>query len=174
LAARTREAEAMKFSIRLAKATLGSLLFLACIVGSTGSTAATGHVLPKHPQYVPGLGEFMGGIQLRHAKLWFAGQAQNWPLASYELDEILEAFDDIAIYQPQIDNKPAKQLIDTTVGKPLERLKSSISSKDAAGFVTAFDSLSQACSACHASAHHDFIVIQRPESIPLTNQRFSP
>ena len=31
--------------------------------------------------YKPGLGEFMTGIQMHHAKLWFAGQNQNWQLA---------------------------------------------------------------------------------------------
>jgi hypothetical protein len=41
-------------------------------------------------QYVPGLGEFMSATQVRHAKLWFAGDAKNWELASFELDEITE------------------------------------------------------------------------------------
>ncbi|HVX51453.1 MAG TPA: hypothetical protein VHB48_14915, partial [Chitinophagaceae bacterium] len=31
--------------------------------------------------YKPGLGEFMGGIQMHHAKLYFAGQSGNWKLA---------------------------------------------------------------------------------------------
>ena len=31
--------------------------------------------------YKPGLGEFMFNIQVHHAKLWFAGQNQNWKLA---------------------------------------------------------------------------------------------
>src|SRR5690348_11640756 len=45
--------------------------------------------------YKPGLGEFMSGIQVHHAKLWFAGQNQNWELADFELHEIMEALDDI-------------------------------------------------------------------------------
>src|ERR1700746_2670892 len=45
--------------------------------------------------YRPGLGEFMLAIQLHHAKLWFAGQNQNWPLADFEVHEILESLDDI-------------------------------------------------------------------------------
>src|SRR3954470_12741667 len=52
--------------------------------GSTGSDA-----------YAPGLGEIMSLQQMRHAKLYFAGQAENWDLAAYELDEIGEGFDDV-------------------------------------------------------------------------------
>ncbi len=31
--------------------------------------------------YKPGLGEFMSGVQVHHAKLWFAGKNNNWKLA---------------------------------------------------------------------------------------------
>ena len=48
--------------------------------------------------YKPGLGEFMSGIQVHHEKLWFAGTAQNWRLADFEIHEIMEAVDDIKTY----------------------------------------------------------------------------
>ncbi len=38
----------------------------------------------------PGLGELMLGIQVHHNKLWFAGREENWPLAQFEHDEIME------------------------------------------------------------------------------------
>jgi hypothetical protein len=38
--------------------------------------------------YRPPLGDIMGKIQLRHIKLWFAGKARNWELATYEVNEI--------------------------------------------------------------------------------------
>lgn len=59
---------------------------------------------PSAPQanasqpYVIGLGEIMGLTQMRHAKLWFAGEAGNWPLSAYELDELKEGFDDAVTY----------------------------------------------------------------------------
>jgi hypothetical protein len=37
---------------------------------------------PATPAYTPGLGEIMTLTQMRHAKLWFAGQAGNWSLAT--------------------------------------------------------------------------------------------
>ena len=56
--------------------------------------------------YVPGLGEMMSLQQMRHAKLWFAGQAQNWELASYEIDELGEGFDDVVKFHPTHKDSP--------------------------------------------------------------------
>src|SRR5262249_32601960 len=55
---------------------------------------------PSTPAYTPGLGEIMTLTQMRHSKLWFAGEAANWPLASYELDELHEGMDDAATFHP--------------------------------------------------------------------------
>ncbi|HMC85687.1 MAG TPA: hypothetical protein VKI61_09180, partial [Chitinophagaceae bacterium] len=48
--------------------------------------------------YKPGLGEFMSSIQIHHAKLWFAGENQNWQLAEFEIGEIKEALEGIPVY----------------------------------------------------------------------------
>ena len=53
---------------------------------------------PATPPFTPGLGEIMTMTQMRHAKLWFAGTAGNWPLASYELDELDEGMQDAATF----------------------------------------------------------------------------
>jgi|SRR5262249_14370917 len=47
--------------------------------------------------YLPGLGEFMGRIQVDHAKLWLAGEARNWELADYQLSELKEVFSDVQV-----------------------------------------------------------------------------
>src|ERR1700733_5692457 len=57
--------------------------------------------------YRPGLGEFMLGIQLHHAKLWFAGQNKNWELADFGVNEIADSLDDIKKYctdRPEVKN----------------------------------------------------------------------
>ena len=38
--------------------------------------------------YFPRIGDIMILMQIRHAKLWFAGNARNWELADFELDEL--------------------------------------------------------------------------------------
>lgn len=122
--------------------------------------------------YVPGLGEFMAAIQLRHAKLWFAGKAKNWQLAAYELDELREVFEDAAKYQPEFKGKPIAELIGQVTNEPMASLEKAIRTKDATGFAKALDQLSAACTSCHQSTGYGFISIQRPVSPPLTNQRF--
>src|SRR5262252_11185565 len=61
---------------------------------------------PANEAYAPGLGELMSLQQMRHTKLWFAGQAGNWDLAAYELDELGEGFDDIVKYHPTHKDSP--------------------------------------------------------------------
>ena len=36
--------------------------------------------------YVPSLSEIMQIVQLKHIKVWQAGAAQNWRLATFEVD----------------------------------------------------------------------------------------
>ena len=53
-------------------------------------------------------------------------------------------------------------------------LAKTIVARDQAKFAAAFDALSAACNGCHQSAKHGFIVIQRPTSLPYSNQSFAP
>jgi hypothetical protein len=43
----------------------------------------------------------MSSIQVHHAKLWFAGQNQNWELADFEMHEIAGIDDAIKEYQSE-------------------------------------------------------------------------
>ena len=55
-------------------------------------------------KYVPGLGEIMGQIAMRHTKLWYAGAAQNWELAAYEIKELEEGFEDAGKFHPTLEH----------------------------------------------------------------------
>lgn len=123
--------------------------------------------------YVPGLGEMMGAIQLRHAKLWYAGKVRNWELADYELGEIKEAFVDAATYQPVFKGRPVAEMLQPITNDAIVSVEKAIEAKNAAQFSKAFDHLSNACNTCHKSAGYGFISIQRPTTEPLTNQRFA-
>src|SRR3954449_10698277 len=71
---------------------------------------------PQEP-FTPGLGEIMTLQQMRHLKLWFAGQAGNWPLADYELDELKEGFEDIVKYFPTKDEVPTGTMASAIIEK---------------------------------------------------------
>ena len=117
--------------------------------------------------YQPSLGEFMALQQMRHIKLWFAGHAGNWPLADYEIGELQGGFDEVS-------QLLGGDIVEQHVGAPLAALQKAVDGKDSAAFAGAFDSLSAGCNACHQTLDHGFIVIQRPVSLPYSDQVFAP
>jgi cytochrome c553 len=131
----------------------------------------------KKSAYHPELGEQMLGIQIRHARLWFAGRAQNWTLAAFELQELKEAFDAVveqnpehAIFQPQ----RLADILPALTKQPLLALRDAIDHGSKAEFERAYDGLSAACTGCHHVAGNDFLVIQRPTAPMLDNLRTAP
>jgi hypothetical protein len=129
---------------------------------------------PAKEPYAPGLGEFMTATQLRHAKLWFAGKANNWDLAAYEIDEITEGLEDAEKQVPTHDGIPVADMIKANIDPAVEELRKAVGAKSSTKFVVAFDKLTNACNTCHAGANKQFIRIQRPISSPLSNQKFAP
>jgi hypothetical protein len=129
---------------------------------------------PGSEPYVPGFGEFMSATQVRHAKLWFAGDARNWDLAVFELDEIKEGLEDATRLHPTHEGIPVADMIKANLDAPLSGLAKAIEAKDKNGFTRAFDVLTAACNACHAAAAHAFIKIKRPTAPPVSNQDFAP
>src|SRR5436853_5426089 len=92
----------------------------ACSPSNAPSGAASA---PAEP-YAPGLGEMMSLQQMRHVKLWFAGDAGNWELAAYELDELGEGFDDIVKFHPTHKDSPVapKDAVPRMMNQPLNDL----------------------------------------------------
>jgi len=111
---------------------------------------------------------------MRHVKLWFAGQAANWPLADYELDELGEGFDDVVALHPTHKDSPVapKDAIPRIMTAPLAAMRDAIAKKDAAAFAQAYDGLTAACNSCHQATNFGFNVVQRPASNPYPSQAF--
>ncbi len=142
---------------------------------ASAQTASPAQVAtPTTAGYLPGLGEIMASQQMRHAKLWLAGRNRNWALASYELDELREGFEDASKFQPVYDEVPVAALIAKFTPEPLEALRKSAAAQNPAQFARSFDQLTAACNACHRAANHGFIVITRPTPPAFTNQVFAP
>jgi len=147
-------------------------LFSACGQHEQGNQHIQAQVdslrLKLENSYKPGLGEFMLGIQVHHAKLWFAGKAGNWPLADFEAKEIHETLDDIRSYctdRPELAYLPM-------ITAPLDSLESAISNKDFIRFQRGFNLLTITCNNCHQITKHAFNVIQVPVTPPFSNQDF--
>jgi hypothetical protein len=128
------------------------------------------------PVYTPGLGEIMTLTQMRHTKLWFAGHAENWPLASYEMDELKEGLEDAVTFHPAHKDSPLPipDLIDKIMTVPVKNLGEAVAAKDPKQFTAAFDDLTAACNQCHMAANFGFNIVTRPTANPYTNQNFQP
>lgn len=148
------------------------VLFLSCNERSDNNKQLQAHVdsLEKKlaNSYKPGLGEFMTGIQVHHAKLWFAGENENWQLADFELHEITEALDDIKSFNADRPEVKSLQMIYA----PLDSLNKSLQQKDLSSFKSNFVLLTTTCNNCHRDTDHGFNVIKIPETPPFSNQDF--
>ena len=103
--------------------------------------------------YTPGLVEFMMHVQSHHAKLWLAGNARNWDLADYQVDELKELIEDIAKRIPEYKGTPVGKMIESTTMPPIGEIEGAIKARDSGKFAAAFDRLTAACNVCHEGRH---------------------
>jgi hypothetical protein len=150
------------------------LVFTACSQSGGSGAATQAEVDSLKTQlaqtYRPGLGEFMMGIQVHHAKIWFAGKNKNWPLADFEVGEIKETLEDVKKYctdRPEIKSLPI-------IYPALDSLSNAIKAKDPKRFEKNFMFLTASCNSCHKSTNHGFNVIKTPDTPPITNQVYQP
>lgn len=118
--------------------------------------------------YKPGFGEFMGNIQMHHAKLWFAGENQNWALADFEINEIKENLEGIEKYCSERTETKSIGMINSAI----DSLSSSILKKDEKLFRKNYTNLTNSCNRCHQSTNHEYNVIVIPKNPPFSNQDF--
>jgi hypothetical protein len=118
--------------------------------------------------YKPGFGEFMSGVQVHHAKLWFAGQNQNWKLADFEINEMIEALSGIKKFCA--DRAETKNI--DMIDPPIDSINLAIKQKSTSRFKNSYFLLTNTCNRCHQITSHEFNVIKIPESPPFNNQDY--
>jgi hypothetical protein len=160
-------------SLRKKYKSIGALVLAALaipvIMTSFGLAQPGAFSLPNE-EYIPHLGEIMSAIQARHVKLWYAGKAANWDLATFELRQLKSNLADAARLYTGI---PVSNV--TTMAIPMQSLEDAIAAKDIKRFSKTFSEVTEACNGCHVSMERPFIVIHTPtEQQPLGDQWFSP
>jgi mono/diheme cytochrome c family protein len=151
---------------------LAVLLPLAALAQSPPPAAEEGQAAAK--SYVPGIEQFMNVIQNEHAKLWYAGSAQNWELAAYQLGEIKEIMSDVEDLYPTFKNLPLGKMLDAVITGQIVEVEKALDAKDSKAFAAGYDKLTEACNSCHQATGNGFIVIQRPSGPAFPNQNFAP
>lgn len=130
---------------------------------------------PAPVPYAPSFGDLMTmAVQPRHTKLGLAGEARNWTYATYELNELRNAFARIARTIPVYRTANTAALFTAMTQEPIAALSAAITARDAAKFRTAYARLTAACNACHVGLDHSAIVIRTPNRAEFPDQRFTP
>ena len=153
---------------------LGAVIFFSCNRPAANTQALEKRIdsLEKKlaTSYTPGLGEFMSSIQVHHAKLWFAGQAQNWELADFEIAEIKESLEDIPVF---CANRPETAKLGMIL-PAIDSISKAINTKKPQLFKSGFVLLTASCNNCHQATGHGFNNIIIPANPPFSNQAFVP
>ncbi|MCS7020120.1 MAG: hypothetical protein RMJ87_13985 [Cytophagales bacterium] len=128
----------------------------------------------ENKQYIPHLGWAMVQVQVYHAKLYFAGAAQNWKLADYYVHELEEALEDVEQLHPEHEGVKVAELVKAMALPEVENVAKAVEQQDAVAFSAAFEKLTHSCNQCHQAAGKAIIRIKIPQNAGLPNQDFIP
>ena len=78
--------------------------------------------------------------------LWFAGEAENWDMAHYQIIEMVEIQETGETTRPA--RAPALKSFESSFLDPLDK---AIEAKDKTQFETAYTAAIQGCNSCHGS-----------------------
>jgi mono/diheme cytochrome c family protein len=130
---------------------------------------------PSAVPVVMTMGDLMNTlVQPRHEKLGLAGQAQNWPLAKYALEQLRAALANVASAKPKFAGFPVGELVDLALTPPFNAVDAAIKQQDAQKFATAYAQVTQGCNACHIELNHAYVVIKAPDASAFPDQDFAP
>ncbi|MCG3197045.1 MAG: hypothetical protein GHCLOJNM_01528 [bacterium] len=128
---------------------------------------------------LPGQSHAMMDVAYHFANLWFAAQAENWPLADFYLRETLSHLK-WAVRIIPIRKDPEGNDVD--LGGILESIETThfvwmsdaIAKKEKVRFDEVYRLTVEACHACHKASGKPYLRPQMPEAPPEKMIRFSP
>ena len=110
-------------------------------------------------------------------KAWLAGEAGNWPLATFYAHELEETAERI-VDGGHVDDGVDVSAIAAEVALPrAQALHAAAEAGDAARFEVAYGLLIDGCNSCHKRSGHRFIAIQEPDAAApgaYPSQDFAP
>lgn len=147
--------------------------FTATIVALQDSIASLQATVNTLKDEAPGLGEYMTTFQLHMGKLWFAGQASNWGLAQYELDELAETMDAAEALHAIRNKVNTASVIQSVRETQIPLVQEALHRKNRRKFFSAYNQTLETCNSCHRSVGYGFIHITKPLGPPVTNQSWN-
>jgi hypothetical protein len=110
--------------------------------------------------------------------LWFAAQAENWPLAQFYLSETkvrlrwaMRITPVRKISTGDMELTPIATALETG---PLAAVEQAIAAHDNAGFVAGYTAMMHGCQGCHEAIEKPFLQLQIPMMPAEAMIRFTP
>jgi hypothetical protein len=148
-------------------------LLLAVIVVSGGGLRCQ-HAAPPRPQPpaeppVPHFGDIMSEVGRRFELLGRAAKANRWELATYELGELKEAFDDVpkATLPEGIGEANIKGLAEAFVATHPPELDAALKAHQWTALSGAYQRAAETCNGCHKAARRGFIEVPGEPGVPV-------
>jgi hypothetical protein len=113
-------------------------------------------------------------VQPRHMKLYYAGQAKNWQLAAFQINELRGALARIGRTIPNYRNINVDTAVASIFADKLKAVDAAVKAADLAQFNAAYGEMTAACNDCHKGMEHAFLVIKVPDSGNFPDQEFRP
>jgi hypothetical protein len=127
---------------------------------------------------VPDQSHVMKDVAYHFSNLWFAGQAQNWPLARFYLDETRSHLKWAVRVRPvrrtaagEVDLRNVLDGIDRSL---LSSVQKTIDARDLAAFSKAYRDTLSGCYACHQASEKPYLRPHVPEAPEGRMIDFSP
>ena len=120
---------------------------------------------------LPSQSHSMVDVEYQYANLWFAGKAQNWPLATFYLNETRSHLNWTVRLRPvrklanggDLDLRPILKGVEDG---GLTSIKTAIDKRDATAFEAGYKQMLGQCIACHEAAEKPFLRPQVPTAAP--------
>ena len=154
-----------------------SMLAVAQNAGQPPETAAPAPARPGLAilDFKPAMDDLMTMlVQPRHMKLYYAGQAKNWQLAAFQVNELRGALARIGRTIPNYRNINVDTAVASIFADKLKAVDAAVKAADLAQFNTAFGEMTAACNDCHKGLEHPFLVIKVPDNGSFPDQDFRP
>jgi hypothetical protein len=117
---------------------------------------------------VPDQSHAMADVGFHYTNLWFAGQNENWPLATFYSDEVRSHLRWAVRIIPKRKDAEGREIdlggilggLETST---LKDLAQAIKDKDKSKFVGAYKAQLEGCMACHRATNKPFLRLHIPE-----------
>jgi hypothetical protein len=171
----------MKTSHIAAMSLVGALTLSASVIAVAQNAAPAPEApAPARPGLVildfkPAMDDLMTMlVQPRHIRLFYAGQAKNWQLASFQVNELRGALARIGRTIPNYRNVNVDTAVSAIFADKLAAVNAAIKTGNETQFMAAYGEMTAACNECHKGMEHPFLVIKVPENGNFPDQDFRP